>query len=74
MIKEGYRSKAKDWGNYTAKKVARLRKPVECVVISVTGINRSRIKFALPLWVKRTEIDMIVQKIQDILESVLTRS
>ncbi len=30
MIKEGYRSKAKDWGNYTVKKVARLRKPVEC--------------------------------------------
>ena len=30
MIKEGYRSKAKDWGNYTAKKVARLRQPVEC--------------------------------------------
>ena len=30
MIKEGYRSKAKDWGNYTAKKVINLRKPVEC--------------------------------------------
>jgi hypothetical protein len=30
MIEEGYRSKAKDWGNYTAKKVARLRQPVEC--------------------------------------------
>ncbi|MFC1871019.1 hypothetical protein ACFLYF_01260 [Chloroflexota bacterium] len=30
MIKEGYRSKAKDWGNYTAKKVARLRQPTEC--------------------------------------------
>jgi len=30
MIKAGYRSKAKDWGNYTATKVARLRQPVEC--------------------------------------------
>jgi len=30
MIKEGYRSKAKDWGYYTVKKVARLQKPVEC--------------------------------------------
>lgn len=30
MIKEGYRSKAKDWGNYTAEKVINLRKPVEC--------------------------------------------
>ena len=30
MIEEGYRSKAKDWGNYTVKKVARLRQPVEC--------------------------------------------
>ena len=30
MIKEGYRSKAKDWGNYTVKKVARLKKPIEC--------------------------------------------
>jgi hypothetical protein len=30
MIKEGYRSKAKDWGNYTAKKVVTLDKPVEC--------------------------------------------
>jgi hypothetical protein len=30
MIKEGYSSKAKDWGNYTVKKVARLKHPVEC--------------------------------------------
>ena len=30
MIEEGYRSKAKDWGNYTVKKVARLRQRVEC--------------------------------------------
>ena len=30
MIKEGYNSKAKDWGNYTAKKVVNLDKPVEC--------------------------------------------
>lgn len=30
MIKEGDRSKAKDWGNYYVKKVARLKKPVEC--------------------------------------------
>ena len=30
MIEEGYRSKAKDWGNYTVKKVARLKHPVEC--------------------------------------------
>ena len=30
MIKKGYRSKAKDWGNYTAKEVINLRKPVEC--------------------------------------------
>jgi hypothetical protein len=31
MIKEGYRSKAKDWGNYTALKVARLKEPVKCL-------------------------------------------
>ena len=30
MIKEGYRSKAKDGGNYTVKRVARLKQPVEC--------------------------------------------
>jgi len=30
MIKEGYRSKAKDWGNYKVTKVARLKHPVEC--------------------------------------------
>ena len=30
MIKEGYRSKATKWGNYTVKKVVRLNKPVEC--------------------------------------------
>lgn len=30
MIKEGHRSKAADWGKYTAKKVARLNKPVVC--------------------------------------------
>jgi hypothetical protein len=30
MIKEGYRSKAKDWGKYTAKKVVNLDKPIEC--------------------------------------------
>lgn len=31
MIKEGHRSKAKDWGNYTVKKVVMLDKPVECM-------------------------------------------
>ena len=30
MIKEGYRSKATKWGNYTVKKVVRLNKPIEC--------------------------------------------
>jgi hypothetical protein len=30
MIYEGYSSKAKDWGNYTAKKVVKLKQPVEC--------------------------------------------
>jgi hypothetical protein len=30
MIREGYRSKAKYWGNYTVKKVARLRQPIKC--------------------------------------------
>ncbi len=30
MIEEGYHSKAKDWGNYTVKKVARLKQPIEC--------------------------------------------
>jgi hypothetical protein len=30
VIKEGYHSEAKDWGKYTAKKVAMLRQPVEC--------------------------------------------
>lgn len=30
MIQVGYRSKAKDWGNYTVKKVARLKQPVPC--------------------------------------------
>jgi hypothetical protein len=30
LIKEEDRSKAKDWGNYKVKKVARLKKPVEC--------------------------------------------
>jgi len=31
MIKAGDRSRAKDWGNYTAIKVARLRKPIRCL-------------------------------------------
>jgi hypothetical protein len=31
MIKEGYRSKAKDWGNYTALKVAKLKEPIRCL-------------------------------------------
>ena len=30
MIKEGYKSKAKYWGNYTVKKVAKLDTPVIC--------------------------------------------
>ncbi|MFC1909299.1 hypothetical protein ACFLXD_05560 [Chloroflexota bacterium] len=30
MIKVGQRSKAKYWGNYSVKKVARPMKPVEC--------------------------------------------
>ena len=30
MIKEGYSSKAKYWGNYTVKKVVNIEKPIEC--------------------------------------------
>ena len=30
MIKEGYRSKAANWGNYTVRRVVRLNQPVEC--------------------------------------------
>ena len=30
MIKEGQRKKARYWGNYTVKKVAQLKKPIEC--------------------------------------------
>ena len=38
------------------------------VIINVTGIEKSRIKFTLPLWVTREDIDIIVAKLEDIME------
>jgi len=41
------------------------------VLIYVGGINRNRIKFIAPLWVKKEDINMIIEKLKDILETVL---
>ena len=41
------------------------------VIIYVGGAKQNRIKFTLPLWVRKEDIDMIIEKLQDILESVV---
>ncbi len=40
------------------------------VIINVAGTTGSRIKLTLPLWVNKAHIDMIMGKLQDIIESV----
>ena len=41
------------------------------VIIYIGGVNKSRIKLTLPLWVKKEDIDMIIEKMRDILESIV---
>lgn len=72
MIKEGHRSEATDWGKYTTKKVARLKKPVECyskdkgkalfnpTIVKLEWDNPpsdDRNEFWFPYWITWTEID-----------------
>ena len=42
------------------------------VIICVGGVNHNRIKFTLPLWGQKEDIDMIIKKLQVILESVVS--
>ena len=44
------------------------------VIVYVAGVNRRRIKLILPLWVTKKDIDMLIRKLQDIIESVCPRS
>ncbi len=44
------------------------------MIIYVGGVRRNRIKFIVPLWVTKEDIDMIIEKLEDILVSVLTTS
>ena len=72
MIKEGYRSKATKWGNYTVQKVARLKKPVECyskdkgkALFNPTMVklkwdippSADKNEFWFPYWITWTDID-----------------
>ncbi|MFC2015046.1 aspartate aminotransferase family protein [Chloroflexota bacterium] len=41
------------------------------VITYIAGINKSRIKFILPLWVTKEDIDMLIGKFTDIFEAVL---
>lgn len=38
------------------------------------GVERDRIKFTLPLWVKREDVDIIVEKLEDVVKSVVAGS
>lgn len=72
MIQEGHRSKAKDWGGYTVKKVARINEPVECysIVKGKALFNPTMVKlewdkapsedkneFWFPYWITWIEVD-----------------
>ena len=41
------------------------------MIVLCSGIEQDRIKFTLPLWVNREDIDMIIERLQDIMESVV---
>jgi len=41
------------------------------VIVLRSGMQRNRIKFTLPLWVRRADIDMIVERLDRIVKSVL---
>lgn len=43
------------------------------VIICVSGVRRNRVKFIVPLWMKKEGIDMIVEKLGDVLEGVLAK-
>ena len=72
MIKEGHRSKAKDWGNYTVKKVVKLSEPSECyskdkgkalfnpTMVKLewdTSPSEDKNEFWFPYWITWTEIN-----------------
>jgi len=42
------------------------------VIIYIGGVNHNRIKLTLPLWVQKEDIGMIISKLQDILEAVIS--
>jgi len=41
------------------------------MVICCGGVERDRIKFTLPLWIKREDMDMIAEKLESVVESVV---
>lgn len=44
------------------------------VILNVAGTKQSRIKLALPLWANRADIDMIIRKLQNIVEPVCPKT
>lgn len=41
------------------------------MIICVGGANRNRIKLTLPLWIKKEDIDMIVEELRGIIETAV---
>ena len=44
------------------------------VMVCCGGIERDRIKFVLPLWIERRDIDMIVARLYSIVKSAVAAS
>ncbi len=44
------------------------------MVILCSGVERDRIKFVLPLWIKRADMDMIAEKLEGVVKSMLAES
>lgn len=44
------------------------------LIVLCSGMEQDRIKFTLPLWVNREDIDMIIERLQNIMKSVVAVS
>ncbi|MFC1897258.1 aspartate aminotransferase family protein [Chloroflexota bacterium] len=61
--------RTKEPGSEIAKKI-QSEALKQRVIIYVGGVNHNKIKLTLPLWIRKEDVDMIIKKLQDILQSV----
>ncbi|MFC2035928.1 aspartate aminotransferase family protein [Chloroflexota bacterium] len=46
----------------------------QCLIICCSGVNKDRIKFISPLWVKKKDIDMILEKLEHAVKTAVAEN